>query len=78
MCELNKLKIGETAILQNIEDDLEIKKRLLDIGFTKGSMIECVRRAAFSGPVAYRIKNTIIALRNSDTKKIHVEVSHEF
>lgn len=78
MCELNKLKIGQKAILQKIEDDLEIKKRLLDIGFTKGSQIECVRKASFHGPVAYKIKNTIIALRDIDTRKIHVEVAHGF
>ncbi len=74
MLKLNQLKIGEKAILQNIEDDLEIKKRLLDIGFTKGSLIECMMRSAFHGPVAYKIKNTIIALRDEDSKKIHVEV----
>lgn len=74
MTRLNQLNIGNKAIIKNIENDLEIKKRLLDIGFTKGSLIECMMTSAFHGPVAYRIKNTVIALRNTDSKKIHVEV----
>jgi len=74
MCQLNQLKIGQSGILNKIEDDLEIKKRLLDIGFTKGSKIECMMRASFRGPIAYKIKNTVIALREIDSKKISVEV----
>lgn len=71
---LNDLKLGEKGILKNIADDLEIKKRLQDIGFTKNSQIECVLTSAFKGPIAYRIKNTVIALRRDDAKKILVEV----
>lgn len=78
MCELNKLKIGQGGILKKIEDDLEIKKRLLDIGFTKGSKVECLRKGFLNGPVAYKIKNSVIALRDTDAKKIYVEESYEF
>ncbi len=75
MCSLSHLKIGEKAVLKKIDEDLEIKKRLLDIGFTKGSMIECVMKSSFHGPVAFSIKNTLIALRECDSKKIEVEVT---
>lgn len=73
MCSLNLLKIGEKAIISKIDNDLEIKGRLLDMGFYKGSKIECLLCASFGGPIAYKIKNTIIALRKSDAEKIYVE-----
>ena len=41
--------------------------------FTKGSKIECFLKSSFNGPVAYKIKNTTIALRKCDSKKINIE-----
>lgn len=73
MCSLNLLKIGEVGTIFKIDDNLEIKGRLLDMGFQTGSKIECFLNSPFDGPVAYKIKNTIIALRKNDAKKIEVE-----
>ena len=74
MCSLNCLQTGDTGIITKIEDHLEIKNRLLDIGFTKGSAIECLMKASFNGPIAYKIKNTVIALRECDSRQIQVEI----
>lgn len=70
---LSSLNIGDKVKLEKIDDNLELKERLIDMGFTKNSEIECVLKACFNGPIAYRIKNTTIALRKKDAKKILVK-----
>ena len=70
---LSSLDIGDKVIIEKIDDCLELKERLVDMGFTKDSEIECVLKACFNGPIAYRIKNTVIALRRKDASKILVK-----
>lgn len=72
--KLSDLKKGEVARVLSISDSLSIKRRLLDIGFTKSSEVLCLFKSPFQGPVAYKIKNTVVALRNEDSKYITVEV----
>ena len=70
---LSSLDIGDKVIIDEIDDSLELKERLVDMGFTKDSEIECVLKACFNGPIAYRIKNTVIALRKKDASMILVK-----
>ena len=69
---LSSLSVGDKVIIEKIDDNLELKERLVDMGFTKDSEIECVLKACFNGPIAYKIKNTVIALRQNDASKIVV------
>lgn len=71
--KLSNLKKGEVAKIHSISDSLSIKRRLLDIGFTKSSEVLCLFKSPFQGPVAYKIKNTVVALREEDAKYIKVE-----
>lgn len=73
MIELTDLKMGEEARICYILDDNLVRQRLLDIGFTKGSEILPVLVSPFKGPIAYKIKNTIVALRREDASSIFVE-----
>ncbi len=39
---LDTLEIGERAIVKKINAEITLKRRLLDIGLTENSSIECV------------------------------------
>ena len=71
--QLNKLKIGSKAKIIAINDKCSIKRRLLDIGFTPGSIILAYLESPFKDPIAYKIKNAIIAIRKIDSKEIEVD-----
>lgn len=70
---LNYLKKGEKAIIKNIELEGSIKRRLLDMGLIKDSIVECILESPLKDPKAYWIKGTLIAIRSSDAKKIFIE-----
>ena len=58
------------------------RSRLLDLGFVPGSRIERVLNSPLNGPVAYRVRGTMIALRRSQAdhvliKPLHQESRHE-
>lgn len=69
---LYDLKIGETALVIDINTDICLKQRLRDIGLIKGSEIKALHSSPSGNPRAYLIKGSVIALRNCDAQKIIV------
>ena len=53
------------------------RSRLLDLGFVPGSRIERVLSSPLHGPVAYRVRNTLIALRHSQSDQVLIKPLNE-
>lgn len=70
---LDNLKVGASCRIKKINNVGTIRRRLLDLGFVPGSIIEVVLISPFNDPVAYKVKNAIIAIRKCDSKNIIVE-----
>ena len=70
---LNELKKGDKAIIKDLQIEGSMKRRLLDIGLIKDSIIECVLESPLKDPKAYWIRGALIAIRNNDAKKIFIE-----
>ena len=71
---LLEIKIDEDVIVNEItHPDDDMKRRLLDLGFYKGTSIKKVLVSPKGDPIAYRVRGTTIALRNSDAKYIEVK-----
>jgi len=51
----------------------KLPNRLLELGLLPGTLIEVVRTAPFGDPVAYRIKNSQLAIGRSDASLIFVD-----
>lgn len=70
---LNNLEIGRSAIVKNIHNKSTERRRLFDLGILPGTLIENVMLSPLGDPVAYRIRNSVIALRNEQTILIEIE-----
>lgn len=70
--KLNDLKIGDEGVIERVEADKSIKKRLLDVGFVRGAFVKPLIRN--DSMTAYKIKGTIICVRNEDSKNIEVSL----
>ena len=55
----------------------EGKLRLFDLGFFRGSRVLPLYECAGGGTRVYRVKDTLIALRNQDAERILVEEAEE-
>ena len=73
MVSLNELKINEEGIIIKVNTNENIKRRLMDIGFVKGEKVKLILKNFGDNMRAYKIKNTIMALRLKDTKNIFIE-----
>ena len=67
---LTDLSVGQKSRINGISPDFSLYKRLLDIGFSKDSEIECLFRSPLGDPTAYLIKGTVIALRREDANNV--------
>jgi len=71
---LDDLDVGEKACVLRIETEGPLKKRLLEMGFTKGAVVEVVKYAPLKDPVEYRLKGYHVSLRHEEAAKIMVEL----
>lgn len=69
---LNDLKIGDCAIVHSIEAYEDVKVRLYDIGLIEGTKIKLMFESPSKKIKAYSFRNTLIALRDSDSKNIFI------
>lgn len=61
---------SQSAIISDIDKDSKIKRRLQDLGIIQNTLITCIAKSPLGDPSAYRIRQTIIALRKQDAEKI--------
>ncbi|MBQ6860112.1 MAG: ferrous iron transport protein A [Clostridia bacterium] len=69
---LNDLKVGDIGNVTFIDETSNLYQRFIDIGIIKGTKIECVLKSPFGNPKAYLIRGAIIAIRDSDAKRIGI------
>ena len=72
MIELTKLPLGCTGKVHSLAFEGKERRRMLDLGLTKGTSIEALQKSPYGDPVAYLVRGTVIALRNVDAKKIFI------
>lgn len=69
---LKDMNIGEKAYVLSLENDILIRRRLLDMGLIEGTEIECVLKNPKGDPCAYLIRGATVALRCEDAKKVFI------
>ncbi len=72
---LSRLKMGEKASIKGISRECrgEIRRRLLDLGFVKGTTISISSISPLEDPTAYNIRNTLIALRKEEAQLVLIQ-----
>jgi ferrous iron transport protein A len=51
-----------------------LRHRLLDLGLTPGTSVECLMNSPIGDPICYRFRGAMIALRSQDADQIRVAV----
>lgn len=71
---LQRLPIGTSAIVKAINHkDADMRRRLLDIGFTQNASVMCLYQSPANDPRAYLIRDAVIALRKEEAETIQVK-----
>ncbi len=70
---LNSINPGEQAEVVKLENTSSMRRRLLDMGIVKGTVIKCLMKSPCGDPTAYLVKRAVIAIRSEDAEKIIVQ-----
>ncbi|QOV33498.1 ferrous iron transport protein A [Streptomyces ferrugineus] len=73
-CALADLAPGARATVAAVVADgsPSVARRLNDLGFTVGAVVEVVRRAPLRDPVVYRVKDYEVCLRRAQAAYVQV------
>ncbi len=71
---LADLSLTKTAVIRQLNIKGELRRRLLDLGFSPGCLVTPLFCSPLGDPTAYRILDSIIALRREDARQIEVTV----
>jgi len=70
---LRKLKVNQRAKIVFIKATGELGRRIRDMGLIPGVEIQVIGRAPLKDPVALKVKNFTLTLRNNEADYIFVE-----
>jgi ferrous iron transport protein A len=65
---------GNVIKITSLNLDGVMRRRLLDLGFVPGAIVEVIRKSPLGDPIAFRVSQTMIALRKEESSKIEGEL----
>lgn len=73
MKTLKEAKIGETVKVVKLHGEGAIKRRIMDMGITKGVDVYVRKVAPLGDPIEITVRNYELSLRKADAEMIEVE-----
>ncbi len=73
MKTLKEAKIGETVKVLKLHGEGAVKRRIMDMGITKGTNIYVRKVAPLGDPVEVTVRGYELSLRKADAEMIEVE-----
>ena len=70
---LNEVKIGETVVVKKLHGEGAVKRRIMDMGITKGTEIYLRKVAPLGDPIEVTVRGYELSVRKEDAKMIDVE-----
>lgn len=73
MKTLKEVKIGETVTVVKLHGEGAIKRRIMDMGITKGASVYVRKVAPLGDPIEVTVRGYELSLRKADAEMIDVE-----
>ena len=73
MKTLREVKIGETVKVVKLDGEGPVKRRIMDMGITKGTQIYIRKVAPLGDPVEVTVRGYELSVRKADAEMIEVQ-----
>lgn len=70
--KLSELKTGERGVIVKVMGHGGFRKRIVEMGFIKGKVVDVLLNAPLQDPVKYKIMGYEVSLRRSEAEMIEV------
>lgn len=67
---LDRLCLGQKAVVTRIDTDADLKDRLRDFGLVAGTAVRCRYRGSGGSVTALEFRGSVLALRSRDLRRI--------
>lgn len=72
MATLRDAKIGETVTVKKLNGEGAIKRRIMDMGITKGTEVTVRKVAPFGDPIEVTVRGYELSLRKADAEMVEI------
>ena len=69
---LSSLGVGQSGTVYSVQPEGTMRRRMQDLGFIRGTRVDCVAISPLGDPKAFRICGAVIALRSADADSIRL------
>ena len=73
MKTLKDVRIGQSAIIRKLHGEGAVKRRIMDMGLTKGTEVYVRKVAPLGDPMELTVRGYELSLRKEDAQWIEVE-----
>ena len=73
MKTLKDVRIGQTAIIRRLHGEGALKRRIMDIGLTKGTEVYVRKAAPLGDPLELTVRGYELSVRKADAEMIEIE-----
>lgn len=73
MATLKDVRVGKSAIVKKLNGEGAIKRRIMDMGITKGTEVYVRKLAPLGDPMELSVRGYELTLRKADAELIDVE-----
>lgn len=73
MKTLKDVKIGETAVIEKLHGEGALKRRIMDMGLTKGTEVYVRKVAPLGDPLELTVRGYELSVRKADAELIEVK-----
>ena len=73
MKTLRDVKIGETAVIEKLHGEGALKRRIMDMGLTKGTQVYVRKVAPLGDPLELTVRGYELSVRKADAELIEVK-----
>ena len=73
MKTLKEVRIGQSAIIKKLHGEGAVKRRIMDMGLTKGTEVYVRKVAPLGDPLELTVRGYELSLRKDDAQWIEVE-----
>lgn len=73
MKTLKDVKIGESAVIEKLHGEGALKRRIMDMGLTRGTQVYVRKVAPLGDPMELTVRGYELSVRKADAAMIEVE-----
>ena len=73
MNTLKDIRVGKSAKVVKLHGEGAVKRRIMDMGITKGTIVTVRKVAPLGDPIELRVRGYELSIRKADAETIEVE-----